>query len=264
MTNQQTIKQEISLEGVGIHSGQPAKVIIRPAPENKGIVFFKKDIEIPAVLASLSSTNRSTSLAGLSLVEHFLSAAAGLGIDNLSVEIIGNELPILDGSAAPYAYALKNAGIIRQLADKNFLRLPLPVRLEAGEAFLEAVPYNGFAVDFMVNFKGVGEQSFFFDDLKQDYLAEIAPARTFGYLHEHEALKKKGLGLGASLENALVIGEKGFVNQPRFPEELARHKILDLIGDLALAGRPIKAKIRAVRSGHKLNIELLRRVLING
>ena len=260
---QQTIKRGFSLRGIGLHSGRPAEIAVAPAPADCGLVFIVNGERVPALLGSLTETRRGTSLKGVAVVEHFLSAAAGLRIDNLEITVSGPELPILDGSALPFARALNEAGLVTQAAERRYFDLPKAVRLADQSASLEACPFNGFRVEFMVKFEGFGEQSLVFDADSQSYLEEIAPARTFGYLEEAEALKRQGLALGASLDNALVLGKDGYVNQPRFPDELVRHKVLDLIGDLALLGRPLRASLKARGSGHKLNTDLVRRLLSN-
>jgi len=258
---QRTIARPFHLAGPGLHSGQESRLLISPAPDNSGIVFLKDGARVPAVVAQVKDTKRGTSLNGIAVTEHLLSAVYGLGLDNLLVEVKGTELPALDGSALPYAEALLNAGIADQAADKQFLTTQQPIHLTSGDASLSAFPYRGFRVDFVVDFPGVGEQHFSFDLQQGNFTKEIAPARTFGYVEEYELLKQQGLARGASLENALVLGKDGYINQPRFPDEPVRHKILDLLGDLCLLGRPLQAEIKGVRSGHKLNIELARRIM---
>jgi UDP-3-O-acyl N-acetylglucosamine deacetylase len=257
---QQTIGRRFSLKGIGLHSGRPAEIVVAPAPAGTGLVFIADGQRVPATITSLTGTQRGTSLKGVAVVEHFLSAAAGLNIDNLEIAVSGPELPIADGSALPFAQALAEAGIVRQAAERRFFDLKKEIRLSDQAASLEALPYHGFKVEFMVKFEGFGEQRLVFDADRQSYLREIAPARTFGYLEEAEALKRQGLALGASLENALVLDKNGYASQPRFPDELVRHKILDLIGDLALLGRPLRAALKARGSGHKLNTELVRQL----
>ena len=258
---QQTIQRPFSLSGVGLHSGKEAKITFSPAPPNSGIIFVKEGRKIPATIHNLKETRRGTALDGIAVVEHLLSAVYGLGLDNLEIEIAGEEAPALDGSALPYAAALEKAGIIEQKAPKTYREILTPVKIIEGAASLEALPSHGFNVNFMVNFEGVGEQKFTFDSEKQSYKKEIAPARTFGYFDEYESLKERGLARGASPENALILGKEGCINCPRFPDEVVRHKISDLIGDLALLGQPLRAEILAVKSGHKLNAELVRRIL---
>ncbi len=261
---QRTIARGFSLKGIGLHSGQPVEIGVSPAPVDSGVVFLTNGKSIKASLSSLKNTQRGTSLDGVAVVEHFLSAVSGLELDNLTVNIEGPELPVTDGSALPFAQALLEAGQVEQPAERRYLELSETISLGTAQASLVASPYHGFKVEFMVKFEGFDEQSLTFDPARQSYLKEIAPARTFGYLEEAEDLKKKGLALGASAENALILSKNGYINQPRFADELVRHKILDLIGDLALLGRPLKAAIKAVGSGHKLNTELVRRILANG
>jgi UDP-3-O-acyl N-acetylglucosamine deacetylase len=255
---QKTIRKPFRLSGTGIHSGKISSLFILPAPAGSGIHFIKEGKKIPARAAQIKETRRGTSLDGIAVTEHLLATAFGLGIDNLEVEITGSELPILDGSALPYVEAFESAGIIEQAADKKPLAPHQPVNLKDGDASLELRPYRGFKVDFMVDFAGAGELRFSFDLFQGDFKREVAPARTFGYIEEYELLKEQGLGRGASFENALILGKDGYLNKPRFPDEMVRHKILDLLGDLALLGQPLEAEIRAVKSGHKLNIKLVR------
>lgn len=259
-----TIKNPFLMAGIGLHSGERVKLFFRPALPGSGIYFLWEGKKVAALACNVIDTRRGTSLDGVAVVEHLLSAAYGLGIADLEVEIEGNELPALDGSALPYVEAFENAGLAGEKAPKNIYSVASPVKVSAGEAFLEALPYRGFRINFMVDFQGIGLQMFSFDSGKQSYRKEIAPARTFGYLEEYEALRARGRARGAAAENALIISKAGYVNPPRFPDEVVRHKILDLIGDLALLGRPLQAEINAGKSGHKLNLELVRRLLNYG
>lgn len=255
----------VKIEGTGLHSGRPVTVTIKPAAPGAGIVFVREGKKIPATIEHLKETRRGTTLEanncwqGLAVVEHFLSAAYGIGVYDLEVEVEGDELPAMDGSALPWVEAIEK--LEHRARNTEHRTLKLPIKIAEGDASLEALPYNGFKVKFVVEFEGIGRQEFTFDAQKQNYKESIAPARTFGYLEEYESLKARGLALGASLENALVLNKNGYVNQPRFPDEVVRHKVLDLIGDLALLGRPLDAEIKAVRSGHKLNAKLVRRIL---
>lgn len=261
--NQKTIAGPFSLSGLGLHSGEKTSLLFKPAEVNAGIVFYKAGLKIPATVSQVIDTSRGTSLNGVAVVEHLLSALSGLGIDNLEIHLTGNELPALDGSALPYIKAFENAGIMDQASPKKLLVLSSPLKVISGNSSLEATPYRGFRVNFMVDFQGVGAQTFSFDFASQNYRQEIAPARTFGYLEEYEALKAQGLARGASIENALILGKSGFVTQPRFSDEVVRHKILDLIGDLSLLGQPLQAEITGVKSGHQLNIELVRKIILS-
>jgi UDP-3-O-[3-hydroxymyristoyl] N-acetylglucosamine deacetylase len=256
---QRTINQSFTLEGIGLHSGKKVTATVSPAPVNAGITING----VAAIASNVTSTKRATTIGGVALVEHLLSAAAGLDLDNLTVTVKGPELPALDGSSLPWVEALAKAGLVELGTERNYLAVRQPIRLTSGESSLEAWPDHGFKLDFMVKFEGIGEQFLSFDAEKQSYSREIAPARTFGYLEEYEELKAKGLALGASTNNALILSREGYRNEPRFPDELVRHKVLDLIGDLALLGRPLRARIKAIRSGHQLNAELVRR-LTNG
>ena len=258
---QKTISKSFRLSGIGLHSGKDSSLFFSPAPPNTGVYFIKEERKVPALVKYVKETKRGTSLDGIAVVEHLLSAVYGLGIDNLQIDLKGDELPVLDGSALPYAQALISAGWLEQNELKNSLVLDRPIKVIEGEASLEVLPYRGFKVDFVVDFPGAGEQRYAFDSQKGDFMKEVAPARTFGYIEEYEVLKEQGLALGASFETALVLGKDGYINTPRFPDEVVRHKILDLIGDLALLGRPLLLEVKANRSGHKLNIELTRRLL---
>jgi len=254
---QKTIGNPFSLSGIGIHSGEFCIAAFRPAEADGGIYFIYQNKKIPALVNNVASTDRGTSLSEIHVVEHVLAAAYGLGIDNLEIELSRPEPPVLDGSALPYVSALKNSGIIEQNREKAFLQIKDQIEIKDGSSSIKIAPFNGFKVHFMIDFPYIGKQTFVFSD---NFEAEVAPARTFGLIEELETLKSRGLAKGASLENALAIGKGGDVNAPRFKDEPVRHKILDLIGDLSLIGRPIKGEIFAVKSGHKLNIELARRL----
>lgn len=258
---QKSILHPCTLSGIGLHSGDKTTIVISPASANAGVSFFQRGEEIPALISQIKQTKRGTTLGKIAVVEHLLAAVFGLGIDNLHIEVQGNELPALDGSAAPYVKALQAAGIVELAVEKTPLILEQPIKIIDEESSLEAIPSNGFSIDFMVNFPGVGEQRFSYNPQNQHFDNEIAPARTFGYFEEYETLKKQGLGLGAGYENTLILGKDGYLNTPRFPDEIVRHKILDLIGDLSLLGRPLQAKIKAFKSGHRLNTEFVRRLV---
>lgn len=257
---QKTISTLSRLSGRGLHSGQESLLFFSPAPANSGIFFIKEGRKIPALVEHVRETRRGTSLDGIAVTEHLLSAIFGIGIDNLQIEIKGDELPAMDGSALPYVEALLRAGITEQKELKNPLIIEQPIKVVEDAASLELFPYRGFKIDFMVDFPGAGKQRCSFDFQKGDFIKEIAPARTFGYIEEYELLKQRGLARGASFENTLVLGKDGYINTPRFPDEIVRHKILDLLGDLALSGRSLLAEVKAIKSGHKLNIELARRL----
>ncbi len=249
----------VSLSGIALHSGEKCTITFRPGKE-KGIFFVVNGIRIPALAENVTDTVRGTSLKDAHVVEHVLSAVSGLGIGNIEIELTRKEPPAMDGSAEPFARALVRGGF------SNIQATPLtinePIIIKDGESFIEAHPYNGFSVDFTIDFPAIGIQHFIYED---NYLRDIAPARTFGFIEELEALINQGLAKGASLDSALALSNQGYVNTPRFKDEPVRHKILDLIGDLSLVGAPIHAKIIAKKSGHKLNVALavkLREILI--
>ncbi len=256
---QKTIKNPFSLFGIGLHSGVQCSASFRPADVDVGIFFVHQNEKIPARADLVSDTTRGTSLSKIQVVEHVLAAIYGLGINNLEIELSQPELPILDGSALPYVSAFKNAGLIDQGKNVPCLSISSPIKINDGSASLEVLPYDGFKINFMLYFPYLGKQEFVFFEHFED---EIAPARTFGLIDDLDLLRSRGLAQGASYDNALAIGQNGYLNPPRFSNEPVRHKILDLIGDLALVGRSIKGEIFAVKSGHKLNVELARRLLV--
>lgn len=258
---QKTIQHDVTLSGIGIHSGQQCWLTISPAPVNHGIVFSLNRKNFPATASLVKETRRGTTVGEIAVTEHFLAATYCLGVDNLLVSLSASELPIMDGSALPFVTALEDAQLIEQAADKNVFVTAKEFSFSANNSTLTLLPYRGLKVDFMVKFPVIGEQRCQIELNPAVFKQEIAPARTFGYIEEYELLKEQGLGRGASLENALVLSQNGYLNQPRFVDELVRHKVLDLLGDLALLGRPILGEIKAVRSGHQLNIELVRRLL---
>ena len=258
---QRTIEKPVNLSGIGIHSGLPSSITLKPAPEDHGIIFITNGARIAATADEVIDTSRGTSLREISVVEHLLSAIYGLGITNLSIEVSGSEIPIMDGSALPFVRALSGAGIAVQTALKKTLQLASKIELSDGNGSIIAVPSDRFKINFMINFEGIGRQEYSFEPAIQSFEKEIAPARTFGYIEELEALKERGLGKGASLDNALVLTKDGYKNTPRFDNEPVRHKILDLIGDLCLSGIYVRAEISAYKSGHKLNIEFAKKLL---
>ncbi|MGI4787217.1 MAG: UDP-3-O-acyl-N-acetylglucosamine deacetylase [Janthinobacterium lividum] len=255
------------LSGVGLHSGADASVRLLPALPGTGLVFhcLPGGQEIPALAANVFDTSRCTRLRAngveVQTVEHVLSALAGLGIDDAVIEIEGPEVPAMDGSAAPFAELITAAGTQAQDGLVQPLRLSQPVFLSEGAGTIVALPSDRFSATVVLDYprhEYLGTLAAAFDSAADDYMAQIAPARTFGFLSEIEALRAAGLGLGASFDNAVVLGETQYETPLRFPNELARHKLLDLIGDLALAGRPVFAEIIAIKPGHTLNTRLAR------
>ena len=255
------------LSGAGLHSGVGVSVRLLPAPSGSGLVFRRQSDgqEISALAANVSDTSRCTRLkAGdfeVQTVEHLLSALAGLRIDDAVIEIDGLEVPALDGSAAPFAALVQETNTRAYAEPVQPLRLSQPVFVSEGGSTLIALPSDRFSATVVLDYPRqtyLGTQAALFDDASGDYAGQVAPARTYGFLSEIEALQAAGLGLGASRDNAVVLGETGYETPLRFPNELARHKLLDLMGDLALAGRPVQAEVFAVKPGHTLNVRLAR------
>jgi len=266
---QTTLRTGVSIEGVGLHSGHPARAHFRPAPADTGLLFIRldrKDRPIPARLSSASTFDYATTLSsdGVSIgtVEHLLSAAAGEGLDNCIVEIDGPEVPILDGSALPFVRLFHAAGFERLEAPVRPLAPTVETAIERGDRSIRFTPGGeGLSIRYEIEFPhpAVGHQELTWTVRAEDYAARIAPARTFGFMREVEALRARGLARGGSLQNAVVLDDEGILSGPlRFRDEFVRHKILDLIGDLALLGRPLVGHIEARKAGHAMHIEFAR------
>lgn len=279
MLRQRTIQKAISTKGVGLHSGRRVELTLRPAAPNTGIVFHRVDlpqvVDLPARADQVGNTRLASVLqqgdVRVSTVEHLMSALAGLGIDNLHVDLTAEEVPIMDGSAGTFVYLLRSAGLQEQAAAKKFLRVLKPVEVREGEGkdakWARLEPYNGFALSFSIDFKHPAIDStanFARVDFEKDsYVKTIARARTFGFASEVEALRSIGLARGGSLDNAIVMDEYRVLNSDglRFEDEFVKHKILDAIGDLYLIGKPLVAHYVACKSGHGLNNQLARALL---
>ncbi len=275
MIKQRTLKTPVRATGVGLHSGIKVEMTLRPAAPNSGIVFRRMDLDPPAELKAdpyLVTDTRLCSMlesgaAKVSTVEHLMSALAGLGIDNLIVDLTGPEIPIMDGSSAPFVFLLQSAGIVEQDAAKQYVRIIKPIEVRDGDKWARFVPHNGFKVEFTIDFKHpVFEKSgktVSIDFADNAYTKEVSRARTFGFMHEVEALRNSGLALGGSLDNAIVMDEFRVLNQDglRYDDEFVKHKVLDAIGDLYLLGRPVIGAFEAYKSGHALNNALLRELL---
>ena len=267
---QQTIGKPVSYEGVGLHSGLPVRMTLRPAPADAGIVFRRTDLsgvpEIPASPAYLAGTNRATTLAKdgahVTTIEHVLAALYGMGIDNCVIEMDRQEPPVGDGSAATFIGMIHEAGIAPQEAEVHVFSLPTSVAAYEGEKFVAALPYDGLRITFtsMNPHPLLGTQVRDVTITAETFEKEIGSARTIGFTWELEALRKMGLGLGGTTENAVVYSEEGCLSVPRWPDELVRHKILDILGDISLIG-PLYAHIIAVMGSHKLNGELSEQIL---
>lgn len=273
--NQRTLKKELSIKGVGLHTGRKCRAVLKPAKENSGIKFVRTDLpgkpEIQATVANVVDVIRGTTLgrgdARVYTIEHLLSALNGLQVDNLIVELDDNEPPVLDGSTKDFVEAYLSAGIQEQTAPKKFFTVSAPFEYNSNQSVLRIEPADAFELICEIHYDHpmIKNQRFVFTR-ETDYTKEIAPARTYCFDYEIEGLKKKGLAKGGSLDNAIVVGPDGIYNPGsalRFPDEFVRHKTLDLLGDLMLVGAPIKAKITAVRAGHGHNIKFLRELLEN-
>src|SRR5919106_5770309 len=275
MLKQRTLKSLIKASGVGLHTGQKVRIALRPAPPDTGIVFRRIDLPTPVDIparADLVGEARlaSTLIRGdvkIHTVEHLMSALNGLGIDNAFVDLDAPELPIMDGSASPFALLLQQAGLEEQAAPKRFLRVKKTIEIKDGDKWARLDPYEGFRLSFSIEFRHPvierSTQSVTVDFAETPYLTEIARARTFGFMHEVEDLRDSGLALGGGLDNAVVLDEYRVLNSEglRFADEFIRHKLLDALGDLYLLGRPLLGAFSAHKSGHALNNKLVRAAL---
>ncbi|RMG72333.1 MAG: UDP-3-O-acyl-N-acetylglucosamine deacetylase [Nitrospirae bacterium] len=271
MRNQRTIKKEVQFRGVGLHTGRETSVTLKPAPSNTGVVFYRvdRDTVIKAGLGNVVDTAFATTLGyngtRIKTVEHLLSVLAGLGIDNILIEIDGPEIPILDGSSSPLVDVVLEAGILKQGSKKPYIKIKRPFHFKDGKAEITALPFDGRRISYRIFFKhshfGLQDISLELDE--ETYVKEIAPARTFGFLKNVETLRANGLAKGGSLDNAVVIDENGILNEEglRFDNEFVRHKVLDLIGDFSLIGYPIYGHIIAEKAGHSSHIRFLRKLL---
>ena len=271
MTTQRTLRRSVSCSGIGLHSGRKVTLRLKPAPADHGIRFKRLDLdglEVPAVADRIAAISYATGLAqdaaSVGTVEHLLAALVGLGIDNVSVELNQAEVPIMDGSAASFVYLVHEAGVRALSAPRRFLKIVRPIALSNGNKRIAIYASDHFKVTYSISFDHplLRHQSRTQHVTEETFQEEIAPARTFGFLKEVEQLRKKGLALGGSLDNAIVLGETGFLNNTlRFEDEFVRHKILDVIGDLALVGYPIIGHVVAHRGGHALHAGFARKIL---
>ena len=275
MLRQRTLKSLISTTGVGLHTGQKIRMVVRPAQPDTGVVFRRVDLnpiaDIPARAESVGETRLSSCLvsggAKVYTVEHLMSALSGLGIDNVFVDLDGPEVPIMDGSAAPFAFLIQAAGIEEQSAPKRFVRIKKRVEVAEGDKWARLEPFDGYRLSFSIVFNHPviekSNQSVSIDFAETSYLKEIARARTFGFMQDVEQLREDGLALGGGLDNAVVLDEYRVLNAEglRFSDEFIRHKVLDAIGDLYLIGKPILGAFSAHKSGHALNNRLLRELI---
>jgi UDP-3-O-[3-hydroxymyristoyl] N-acetylglucosamine deacetylase len=269
---EQTLAAPIEFSGAGLHTGEHATLRVLPAPAGKGIIFRRVDLDNFELRADVGSVERvayATTLMSrgvwISTVEHLLSALYVLGVDNAYVELDNFEVPILDGSALPYTEAIQRAGVVQLSAPRHYMRITQPFVLEEKGKTLAIYPSDTFSVEYEIGFSHplIGYQKLEVEGTPETYCSQIAPARTFGFLHEVEALQASGLVRGGSLENAIVLTETGMLNETslRYPDEFVRHKILDLLGDFALIGQPVLGRLVANRAGHALHTRFVAELL---
>ena len=275
MIKQRTLRNAIRATGVGLHSGEKVYLTLCPAPVDTGIVFRRSDldppVEIPARAENVGDTTLSTTLmkgdVRVSTVEHLLSAMAGLGIDNAYVELSAAEVPIMDGSASPFIFLLQSAGIEELNAPKQFLKLLKTVRVEDGDKWAELSPFNGFKVDFTIDFEhpviSQTRQNMVLDFSSDSYIDHVSRARTFGFMRDLEMMNSMDLALGGSMNNAVALDEYRVLNPEglRYEDEFLKHKVLDAVGDLYLGGHSIIGLLKAYKTGHGLNNKLLNALL---
>ena len=275
MLKQRTIKSIVKTVGIGLHSGRKVSLTLRPAAPDTGIVFSRVDLPVPVDIPASAMSIGDTRLASVlqkdgvrvSTVEHLMSACAGLGIDNLYVDVTAEEIPIMDGSAASFVFLIQSAGIEEQNAPKQFIKVTKPVEIREGDKFARLEPWFGFRLRFTIDFHHPAvdktSQALEVDFASTSYVREIARARTFGFAHEVEMMRELGLARGGSMDNAIVLDEYRILNNEglRYDDEFVKHKMLDAIGDLYMIGHPLLASYTAYKSGHGLNNALLRELL---
>ncbi len=271
MIPQCTLNHSIRCSGIGLHSGKKIQLVLHPADEDTGIVFCRSDlgVDIPARSAFVTDTRLCTTLgnehASIATVEHVLSALSGLGVDNAYIEVSGAEIPIMDGSAAPFVFLIQCAGLRQQSKARRVIRILEKIEAVSGDKRCSLHPSQSFKVSYLLDYAHplLQQRRVSLDFSRQAYVREVSRARTFGFLHEIEALQKAGLALGGSLENAIVLDQYKVVNEGglRYHDECVRHKILDTVGDLYLAGMPIVGAFEGERTGHEMNHALVSTLL---
>jgi UDP-3-O-[3-hydroxymyristoyl] N-acetylglucosamine deacetylase len=262
---QQTIRRSVEMDGVGLHSGKPVSIRLSPAPPDSGIVFRigHDGPPIPAAPESVVDSHYATTIGSngvrIQTIEHLMAAAAGLGIDNLTVEVDGVEVPAVDGSAKPFVALLNSAGRASQSVRRRVITIPQPVRVGTSSRWIQIVPAREFRISYTLDndHPAIGTQALSLVPTEESFVNDFAPARTYGFLKDLGVMRKNGLALGGSLDNAIVVGKRGTLNGLRYRDEFVRHKVLDLIGDLALLGRPVHGHVIARNAGHALNFELV-------
>jgi UDP-3-O-[3-hydroxymyristoyl] N-acetylglucosamine deacetylase len=277
LIKQRTLKNSIRATGVGLHTGEKVTLTLRPAPPNTGVIFHRSDLDPPVSIAAaaenVGDTRLSTTLVNgnvrVSTVEHLLSAVAGLGIDNLHVDVSAPEVPIMDGSAGPFVFLLQSAGLKEQNAPKKFIRIKRTVEIHDHDKWVRFDPYEGFKVGFCIDFEHPmftsGSQRAELDFSSTSFVREVSRARTFGFMRDIEALRANQLALGGSLDNAIVLDDFKILNEDglRYENELVKHKILDVVGDLYLLGHSLIGAFTGHKSGHALNNQLIRQLKLD-
>jgi UDP-3-O-[3-hydroxymyristoyl] N-acetylglucosamine deacetylase len=267
---QRSFKQRATLEGVGLHSGARVRLTLAPAPADSGIVFVRDGVEIPALAEFVVDTTMNTSVGKngirIGTVEHLMAALAGCGIDNARLEVEGPEIPIMDGSSEPFVHLVRQAGVHEQRQSRRYLMVRKAVTVTDGDKLARLAPARGkFSINYTIDFRHplISDQSYRLEMNEKSFQKDIARARTFGFKRDVERLHKAGLARGGSLDNAVVVDDFNILNPDglRFPDEFVRHKILDALGDLSLIGMPVIGQLTAVKSGHALNHQLVRRIL---
>jgi UDP-3-O-[3-hydroxymyristoyl] N-acetylglucosamine deacetylase len=271
MAYRRTLRRDVGCTGIGLHTGRPTKLRLRPAPAGHGVRFRRVDVgvEIPASIENLAHLDHATTLqhrgVTVSTVEHLLSALSALGVDDVLVDVDGPEVPILDGSAAPFVILIHEAGLRPLPVARQYLKILAPIEVVRGGKSVRLSPADQFRVSYTIGFDHplLRHQATECRVTAESYVEEIAPARTFGFLRDVEMLRRAGLALGGSLDNAIVIGETGVLNNKlRFEDEFVRHKVLDAIGDLALLGHPVVGHLEAARAGHALHAALAQKLVV--
>ena len=271
MRKQRTLKEAIKASGIGLHTGKRVEIELIPAPENHGIVFHRadRDVFIEINQENVIDTTLATTIGKnnvyIKTVEHLLATLYGLHIDNVLIKVWGDEVPIMDGSAAPWVYLIKTAGIIEQDAYKKEIILKKPITIKEKGKFVALIPSRNFEIHYSIHFDNmfIGKQKIALEINEKTFIKEISKARTFGLLKDIEYLQSHNLALGGSLDNAIVVDEYGIINEDplRYENEFVRHKVLDAIGDLSILGYDLKARYLAYKSGHELNNKLIRKMM---
>src|SRR5438445_4952750 len=271
MDAQRTLRRQVSCVGIGLHSGNKVNLTLRPAPADFGVRFRRTDLgdhDVPATVHHLAGIQLATGLAcndvSVETVEHLLAALVSVGVDNVQIELNSPEVPIMDGSAAPFIYLIQEAGVKRLTTPRKYLKIVRPIAISRGDKRIALYPSDHFKVTYSISYDHplLRHQSRTLRLTEEGFIEDVAPARTFTFLKDVEMLRQNGLALGGSLENAIVLGETGVLNNAlRFEDEFVRHKILDAVGDLALVGYPVIGHLVAHRAGHALHTEFAGRIL---